>query len=150
MQAGDDINGQVSPWELALTPLSPESTPKAPWKNEEGLSAKPGEFDRIGCAKTRGDNRQKPTSRTDSKDRGKHCATAIVVPVDERSIFIKGEVGKVEADFQRTYEADASLAVPAMALVDGMYGRIEARVHVLETEGDRPLREAQGKTELNS
>jgi len=72
------------------------------------------------------------------------------VPFDERSTFIKGEVGKVKVDFQRTYEADGSLAVSAMALVDGMYGQIEARVHVLETEGDRPLRKAQGKTELNS
>ena len=66
---------------------------------------------------------------------------AVSVPPDQRSAYIRDEVEKVRQAFLQTYEADEGLRACAMELVDAMPGRIEARVHALETE-------AVGKVEV--
>ena len=65
---------------------------------------------------------------------------AVTVPPDHRSAYVQDEVEKVRQAFLQTYEADEGLRACAMEFVASMTGRIEARVHALETE-------AVGKTE---
>jgi hypothetical protein len=74
----------------------------------------------------------------------------IVVPPEARPAYIQEEVAKVREAFRQTYEADERLAAYAMDLVDSMAGRIEARVHALETEASGKAATGEGRAEPKS
>jgi hypothetical protein len=131
-------------------PLDPDSNLKASGRTEEGLSAKPGEFEARAVPRREAEMDREQRAARIQRIVNTIAERSLAMPREIQTTFIQEEVAKVRKGFRQTYEADPRLRACAMELVDVMPASVKARIHVLETEALLKTKADEGRTEPHS